>query len=377
MTSTSGSAAHITPVSQTRVVVRGRRNAVASATPDTACVRTVGTRLNPMTGRWEDALADVPRNRGSRGSGMRPQHDLREAFWSHPLTKGRLDVVGIEPEVAFGGAEGLVERQVLRRTGEETLGDVLLAGLAERDVAEEQPAGLEELLGTNRRRPHIAEVALDDRARACDILRIACVLELDQASGLRHVERRTDVIDEATALPQVAVEARRIEGAHEDVIPEIERVVIGARPVDAKGLGEPDLVLDARRIGYNESPRAARWHRRQVSLRRRPAGGPGAERPFDHGARLVRCDLSDHDDRREVGAEGPTVVRPDVVEAERLDGRWCRLPERRIVRREQRSFERSLREVLRALQPAGKLRHERRAHRAEGLLGQAGVDHVI
>ena len=71
------------------------------------------------------------------------------------------------------------------------------------------------------------------------------------------------------------------------------------------------------------------------------------------------------------------MVRPDVVEAERLDGRWCRLPERRIVRREQRSFERSLREVLRALQPAGKLRHERRAHRAEGLLGQAGMDHVI
>jgi|SRR5437016_517546 len=92
-------------------------------------------------------------------------------------------------------------------------GDVLLAGLAERDVAQEQPACLDELLGTNRRPPHLAEVALDDRACACDVPRIAGVLELDHPPRLRHLERRADVIDEAATLPQVAVEARRVEGA--------------------------------------------------------------------------------------------------------------------------------------------------------------------
>jgi len=90
-------------------------------------------------------------------------------------------------------------------------GDVLLAGLAERDVAQEQPACLDELLGTNRRPPHLAEVALDDRA--CAVPRIAGVLELDHPPRLRHLERRADVIDEAATLPQVAVEARRVEGA--------------------------------------------------------------------------------------------------------------------------------------------------------------------
>src|SRR5438034_6332701 len=44
MTSTSGSAAHTAPASQTRAVPNGRRNAPSRAIPDTACVRTVGTR---------------------------------------------------------------------------------------------------------------------------------------------------------------------------------------------------------------------------------------------------------------------------------------------------------------------------------------------
>jgi len=71
------------------------------------------------------------------------------------------------------------------------------------------------------------------------------------------------------------------------------------------------------------------------------------------------------------------MVCSDVVETERLDRRRSRLAERRIDRRQQRRLERPLREVLRALETAGKLRHELCTHRPEVLLGQAGMNHVI
>src|SRR5207253_10353543 len=151
------------------------------------------------------------------------------------------------------------------------------------------------------------------------------------------------------------------------------------------GLGRVTPIVSASRTsswtrvasGTSSRRRAARWHGRQVGLRLRSAGGPGAERALDDGARLLRRDPSDHDDRREAGAEDPAMVCSDVVETERLDRRRSRLAERRLDRRQQRRLERPLREVLRALETAGKLRHELCTHRPEVLLGQAGMNHVI
>src|SRR5689334_401263 len=105
--------------------------------------------------------------------------------------------------------------------------------------------------------------------------------------------------------------------------------------------------------------------------------GPRSERPLDRGARLFWRDPSDDDDRRQVGAEDPAMVRVDVVQAKRLDRGGSRLAERWIVCGYQRRLERPLRDVLRTLETPGKLSHELRAHRVEGLLGQARMHHVI
>src|SRR6266404_5382842 len=66
MTSTSGSDAHTAPASQTRAVPSGCRNALSRAIPDTACVRTVGIRVQQFGGEASTSPERRPRHAGSR-----------------------------------------------------------------------------------------------------------------------------------------------------------------------------------------------------------------------------------------------------------------------------------------------------------------------
>lgn len=279
--------------------------------------------------------------------------DLDEILGAEPAVEGGADVGGLHLKIEMRGVDGLIEREMEFGAREPAASDFIEVGFGHGDLAQHEDFGLVQFGVGHVIGAHFVQVTDDDTAGFGNVGRVAGVFHLINATGEADLELGGDEVNQSRVFAQVAIEARGVKGAAENVVAEFEGVVIVVGAGQGERVRERDFVLHATGVRHVQGRRRVVGGGRIQRVGLCAGGFPGSEIFHGHCGGMFGRDFADNDDGCQVRTDCVLIVLRYIPNRERLNTFRCGLALDRVRFGEHRCFERALGVIAGALYLAG------------------------